>query len=112
MNKKPTEPGGPHHEATTADGPTTATTTSSKRAASMVDRKQGRVSMRPDTGSTTDGSWCSHPAWFSSEPRWWSTVNSTVPSARAAVPRYTDDLPQYDPISTSGRPDGAAKAAR
>ena len=21
------------------------------------------------------GSWCSQPAWFSSEPRWWSTVN-------------------------------------
>ena len=31
-------------------------------------------------GSTSVGSWCSQPAWFSSEPRWWSTVNRTVPA--------------------------------
>ena len=48
--------------------------TSSRPASSMVRRKNGRVSIRPVRGSTRRGSWCSHPAWFSSEPRWWSTV--------------------------------------
>jgi hypothetical protein len=73
--------------ATVVDFPTTATTTSSRPASSMVRRKVGSVSMRPVAGSTSEVSWCSHPAWFSSEPRWWSTVNSTVPAWRAAMPK-------------------------
>ena len=73
--------------ATVGESPTTATTTSSSPACSIVRRKNGSVSMRPVRGSTTSVSWCSHPAWFSSEPRWWSIVNSTVPPARAAAPR-------------------------
>ena len=35
----------------------------------------GRIS-----GSTSVGSWCSQPAWFSSEPRWWSRVNTVPPT--------------------------------
>jgi hypothetical protein len=72
----------------------TAAITVLEAASSIVRRKNGSVSMRPVSGSTTSGSWCSHPAWFSSEPRWWSTLKSTVPPARAAAPRYTADFPQ------------------
>ena len=100
MNRNPS--GVCHARATGTEWPTTATTTSSSPAASIVRRKNGSVSMRPVAGSTTSVSWCSQPAWFSSEPRWWSTVNSTVPASRAAAPRYTADLPQYVPISSSG----------
>ncbi len=80
--------------AIVGESPTTATTASSRPARSIVRRKNGSVSMRPVAGSTTSGSWCSHPAWFSSDPRWWSTLNTTVPPARAAAPRYTADFPQ------------------
>ncbi len=80
--------------AITGESPTTATTASSSPARSIVRRKNGNVSMRPVSGSTSSGSWCSHPAWFSSEPRWWSTLNSSVPPALAAEPRYTADFPQ------------------
>ena len=73
--------------ATVAERPTTATTTSSSPASSIVRRKNGRVSIRPVRPSTSDGSWCSQPAWFSSEPRWWSTVKTTPPTSRAAAPR-------------------------
>ena len=45
------------------------------RRARCVRRKNGSVSISPSSGSTSVGSWCSQPAWFSSEPRWWSTVN-------------------------------------
>ena len=39
-------------------------------------------------GRRARASWCSHPAWFSSEPRWWSTVNSDAcRRSRAAAPR-------------------------
>ena len=40
----------------------------------------------PTSGSTRSGSCHSQPAWFSSEPRWWSRANSTVPASRAAAP--------------------------
>ena len=80
--------------ATVAESPTTAMTTSSRPASSTARLKTGSVSMRPVRESTSEGSWCSHPDWFSSEPRWWSMVKSTDPLVRAAAPRYTADLPQ------------------
>ena len=45
----------------------------------MVRRKNGSVSITPNSESTTSESWYSQPGWFSSEPRWWSTQNSTRP---------------------------------
>ncbi len=56
-------------DATTAEFPTTSTTVSSTAAAAIACRAQGKVSIRPLARSTTPGSWCSQPAWFSSEPR-------------------------------------------
>ena len=47
----------------------------------------GSVSIRPSSGRPGSASWCSQPAWFSSEPRWWSTVNTVPPTSRAAAPR-------------------------
>ena len=47
----------------------------------------GGCRCRPSAGSTRSASWCSHPAWFSSEPWWWSTLKSTAPVASAAAPR-------------------------
>ena len=70
--------------------PMTATTWSSSPARAMVLRYVGSVSISPSSSSTRVASWCSQPAWFSSEPRWWSTVNTTAcgpPTSRAAAPR-------------------------
>jgi hypothetical protein len=72
---------------TVVDRPTTTTTSSSRPALASVVRSVGRVSIKPVSSSTRDGSWCSQPAWFSSDPRWWSTVNTVPPTARAAAPR-------------------------
>ena len=58
------------------------------------------------------GSWCSQPTWFSSEPRWWSTLKSTEPLASAAAPRYRVDLPHQAPISTSTGVRPASEGAR
>ena len=66
--------------ATSGDRPTTATTWSSSPASWIVARKNGSVSINPVRSSTTVGSCHSHPAWFSSEPRWWSTANTIVPA--------------------------------
>ena len=95
-----------HADATVGESPTTAITVPSRPASWIVLRKNGSVSILPTAGSTRSGSCHSQPGWFSSEPRWWSTVNSTRPSDRAAAPRYTDDLPQYVPTSSSGPVDG------
>ena len=54
--------------------------------------------------STTVGSCHSQPAWFSSEPRWWSTANTTVPAGLAAAPSQIVERPQYEPTSTNGAP--------
>ena len=77
----------------------------------MVRRKNGSVSIRPVRGSTRRSSWCSHPAWFSSDPRWWSTVNSTVPSlaGRGAevdrgLPAVRPDLEQRARAAAAARP--------
>src|SRR3954447_6435328 len=86
---------------TVGESPSTPITIDSRPASEIVRRKNGSVSIRPVRGSTTSVSWCSHPAWFSSEPWWWSIVKRTVPVSRAAAPRYTPDLPQYEPISNS-----------
>ncbi len=56
------------------EGATIATTTSSAPAPAMVRRKCGSVSIRPTSGSTSEGSWYSQPGWCSSDPPWWSTV--------------------------------------
>ena len=56
--------------ATSGERPTTATTECSRSASWIAARKNGSVSISPVRGSTTSRSWCSHPAWFSSEPRW------------------------------------------
>ena len=80
--------------ATVGESPTTATTVPSRPASWIVVRKNGSVSILPTAGSTRSGSCHSQPGWFSSDPRWWSTVNSTRAEPRAAAPRYTADLPQ------------------
>ena len=86
--------------ATLTDGPTTATTTSSRPASSIVRRNHPRVSIRPVRRSTRRASWCSQPAWFSSEPRWWSTVKQIVPPTRGRaqvdrrLPAVRPDLEQ------------------
>ena len=67
--------------------PTTATTWSSRPARARVRRNTGSVSISPNSSSTRLASWCSQPAWFSSEPRWWSTVKTVPPTSRAAAPR-------------------------
>jgi hypothetical protein len=72
---------------TVVDRPTTATTSSSRPASVIVDRKVPSVSSLPVSGLASVGSWNSHPRWFSSDPRWWSTVNTVPPTARAAAPR-------------------------
>ena len=74
-------------------------------------RKNGSVSILPMRASTTVGSCHSQPGWFSSDPRWWSTANTTVPAARAAAPSQMVDRPQYEPISTNGAPGTAAAAS-
>jgi hypothetical protein len=73
--------------ATVVESPITAMTTSSSCASPIVCRNVGSVSKRFVSGSMSDGSWCSQPAWFSSLPWWWSTVNRTVSRSRAAAPR-------------------------
>jgi len=60
------------------ESPTTAIARSSAPAASMALLQNGKVSIRPVSGLTRVSSWCSKPAWFSSEPRWWSTLNTTA----------------------------------
>jgi hypothetical protein len=72
---------------TVVDLPTTATTCSSRPAWAIVRRNVPSVSSRPTSGSTRLASWYSQPSWFSSDPRWWSTVNTVPPVARAAAPR-------------------------
>ena len=72
--------------ATVAESPTTGTTTDSSPAEAIVRRNIGSVSMRPSEPSRR-GSKYSWPGCCSSDPRWWSTENSTVPVARAAAPR-------------------------
>ncbi len=74
-------------EATVGESPTTPTTEASRSASIMVRRQWGRVSIRPVSGSTSEWSWCSHPAWFSSEPWWWSRLNRQAPVSSAAAPR-------------------------
>jgi len=69
------------------------------------------VSIRPIRASTTVGSWCSQPDWFSSDPRWWSTANNVVPTANAAAPNQIVERPQYDPTSTHANPGHAAPAS-
>ena len=82
-----TSPSGvPQYAATVAESPTTGITTDSRPAAASVRRNTGRVSMRPSRPSSW-GSKYSCPGCCSSDPRWWSTENSTVPQARAAAPR-------------------------
>ena len=98
--------------ATSGERPTMATTWSSSPASWIVARKNGNVSIRPVRSSTTVGSCHSHPSWFSSEPRWWSTANTIVPASLAAAPSHTVDRPQYEPTSTNGAPGTAAAAAR
>src|SRR3546814_19259726 len=80
-----------HAEATVGESPTTATTVPSSPASWIVLRKIGSVSIFPTAGSTRSGSCHSQPGWFSSEPRWWSTVNRPRPSERAEEPTYTAD---------------------
>ena len=78
------------YAATVVDRPTTATTSSSRPARAIVRRNTGSVSIRPSSGSTRLVSWCSQPAWFSSEPRWWSRVKTTLsglPGGGAEVDR-------------------------
>ena len=72
----------PSAAPTVGESPTTATTVPSRPASWIVRRKNGSVSILPTAGSTRSGSCHSQPGWFSSEPRWWSTANSTVPRAR------------------------------
>jgi len=72
--------------AMVAESPTTGMTTDSRPLAASVRRNVGSVSMRP-SGPSRRGSKYSWPGCCSSEPRWWSTENSTVPQARAAAPR-------------------------
>jgi hypothetical protein len=82
-----TRPSGvPQYEATVAESPTTAMTTDSRPVAASAPRKAGSVSIRP-SGPTSRASKYSWPGCCSSEPRWWSTENSTVPHALAAAPR-------------------------
>ena len=50
--------------------------------------------MRPRSSSTREASCHSQPAWFSSEPRWWSTAKTTVLHSRAAAPIQTVERPQ------------------
>ena len=56
--------------------PTTATTWSSSPASrdGAAEHRQ-RVHQPELRRRPATASWCSQPAWFSSEPRWWSTVN-------------------------------------
>ena len=91
-------------DATNGDRPTTATTECSRSASWMAVRKNGSVSIFPVRASTTSRSWCSQPAWFSSEPRWWSTANSTVLARSATSPSHTVERPQYEPTSSMGSP--------
>src|SRR6188508_2356013 len=97
--------------STTGEGPTTATTVDSSPAVWIADRKNGNVSMRPLRSSTSSRSWWSHPAWFSSEPRWWSIANSAVADRRAASPSQIVERPQYEPTSTNGAPGTSPAAA-
>ena len=55
-------------EAMTVESPTMPMTLAPRPAPSTVARQNGNVSMRPVAGSTTVSSWCSQPAWFSSDP--------------------------------------------
>ena len=103
--------GVPHARATFGDWPTVAITSSSRPASWMVLRKNGNVSIFLTRGSTRSGSCHSHPAWFSSLPRWWSTANTTVEHTRAAAPSHTVERPQYEPTSRNGSPGSAAPAA-
>jgi hypothetical protein len=84
MNTRPS--GVRQWAATVAESPTTGMTTDSSPLAASVRRNTGRVSIRP-SGPSSRGSKYSWPGCCSSEPRWWSTENSTVPPARAAAPR-------------------------
>jgi hypothetical protein len=82
-----TSPSGvPQWAATVAESPTTGMTTDSRPEAESARRNVGSVSMRL-SGPSRRGSKYSWPGCCSSEPRWWSTENSTVPHARAAAPR-------------------------
>src|SRR5947199_224252 len=99
-----------HQEATVDDRPTTAVTTSSRPASCIVRRKNGNVSMRPVAGSTSSASCHSQPGWFSSEPRWWSTVTTCPRADCAAAPSQVADFPQYVPTS-SNNPCGAIDKA-
>ena len=76
----------PQWVAIVAESPTTGMTTDSSPVAASVRRNAGSVSMRPSVPSSR-GSKYSWPGCCSSEPRWWSTENRTVPHARAAAPR-------------------------
>ncbi len=55
-------------DETMGESPTMPTTDSSSPAPITVRRQWGRVSIRPVSGSISVLSWCSQPAWFSSEP--------------------------------------------
>ena len=57
-------------EGTVGESPISPMTVPSRPASWIVRRKVGSVSILPVEGSTRSGSWCSHPAWFSSLPRW------------------------------------------
>ena len=75
-----------HRELTVGESPTNPTTDDSRSAVIIALRQWGRVSIRPVSGSTSELSWCSQPAWFSSEPWWWSRLNRTAPVSSAAAP--------------------------
>jgi len=84
MNTSPSRV--PQCAAMVAESPTTGMTTDSRPVAASARRNAGSVSMRP-SGPSRRGSKYSCPGCCSSDPRWWSTENSTVPHARAAEPR-------------------------
>jgi len=57
-----------HRELTVGESPTSPTTDDSRSEWIMARRQWGSVSILAVDGSTSELSWCSHPAWFSSDP--------------------------------------------
>src|SRR4030043_272073 len=86
------------------------TTTSSSSAFCIVPRKYWRLSIRPVSLSRRSESKYGCPGCCSSEPLWWSIVNSVLPLILQATPRYIVDFPQKLPISRQGPSEHASKA--
>ena len=75
--------------AAVGDSPTIRTTWLSRPACWTVRRAHGNVSINPvRPGRRPPGHDRASPGWISSEPRWWSTLNSTAPW-RAPRPQGT-----------------------